>query len=199
MKGIAQALMGQSAQLKLIADKVDDSDIKKELNDLAESADIYRKSFDDLFDMFGIFSDTTKASNKKVSFSNMFERIDTGFNFFLKQFNITLTYDTVKPTWKVPKLNQVEAYSVLINLISNSIKSLIASDTMDRKIHISVERNNAQYHMCVQDNGIGLKEEYWEKVFEACTFDPEGKLYSSISSALGDEQLSNINKGSGLG
>ncbi|MGR5363624.1 sensor histidine kinase [Vibrio mediterranei] len=199
VKGIAQALMGQSAQLKLIVDKIDDPEIKKELNDLAESADIYRKSFDDLFDMFGIFSDTTKASNKKISFSNMFERVGTGFNFFLKQFNIELTYDTVKPTWKVPKLNQVEAYSVLINLLSNSIKSLIASDTMDRKIHISVERSDTLYTMCVQDNGIGLKEEYWEKVFEARTFDPEGKLYSSISSALGDEQLSNINKGSGLG
>ncbi|EMK6985810.1 HAMP domain-containing histidine kinase, partial [Vibrio alginolyticus] len=51
----------------------------------------------------------------------------------------------------------------------------------------------------VLDNGIGLSEEHWDKVFEARTYDPEGKLYSSVSSKLGDEKISNLGKGSGLG
>jgi len=100
---------------------------------------------------------------------------------------------------KVPKLNQAEAYSVLINLLSNSVKSLIASKTTDRKLHVSLLKSDFNYIMVVKDNGIGLSEEHWEKVFEARTYDPENKLYSSLSSQLGDEQLSNLGKGSGLG
>ncbi|CAK1839902.1 histidine kinase [Vibrio crassostreae] len=199
VKGIAQALLGQSAQLKLIANKINDPEIKKELTNMAISADMYKKSFDDLFELFEVFSDSASNTKKKISFSNLFYKVNTGFKFFTKQFKIELTFDEVNPTWKVPKLSPAEAYSVLINLLSNSIKSLIASHSEERRLHVSINRVGSDYTMLVQDNGIGLSKEHWEKVFEARTYDPEGKLYSSISSLLGDEQLSNINKGSGLG
>ena len=145
------------------------------------------------------FSDSASNTKKKISFKNLFSRVETGFSFFTQQFNIKLSFDDVNPTWKVPKLNQAEAYSVLINLLSNSVKSLIASKTEVRKLHVALNRDDKTYTLIVKDNGIGLSEEHWEKVFEARTYDPEDKLYSSISSQLGDEQLSNLGKGSGLG
>lgn len=199
VKGIAHTLLSQSAELKLIANKVNDPSIKTRLNEMADSASLYKKSFDDLFELFDVFSDSANSAKKKISFTNLFSRVDTGFRFFTQQFNIELTFDEVNPIWKVPKLNQAEAYSVLINLLSNSVKSLIASDAEKRQLHVSVERIDSDYTMIVKDNGIGLSEEHWDKVFEARTYDPEGKLYSSVSSQLGDEKLSNLGKGSGLG
>jgi signal transduction histidine kinase len=199
VKGIAHTLLSQSAELKLIADQVGDVSIRNKLNEMAESASLYKKSFDDLFELFDVFSDSASNSNKKISFKNLFSRVETGFSFFTQQFKIKLTFEDVNPTWKVPKLNQAEAYSVLINLLSNSVKSLIASKTTDRKLHVSLLKSDFNYIMVVKDNGIGLSEEHWEKVFEARTYDPENKLYSSLSSQLGDEQLSNLGKGSGLG
>ncbi|KOO15521.1 hypothetical protein AKJ18_11085 [Vibrio xuii] len=199
VKGIAQTLMSQSAQLKLIADKIQDTEIKDELLTMAESANVYKKSFDDLFELFEVFSDSTSNTGKKITYRSLFNRIETGFRFFLKQYDIDLEFTDVSPVWGVPKLNQAEAYSVIINLISNSIKSLIASDSTTRAIQVSVENDDGTHYISVRDNGIGLKKEHWEKVFEARTFDPEGKLYSSVSSKLGDEKLSNLGKGSGLG
>jgi len=199
VKGIAHSLLSQSSELKLIADKVEDPSIKAKLTEMAKGASLYKQSFDDLFELFDVFSDSASNTKKKISFKNLFSRVKTGFSFFTKQFNIKLTFDEVSPTWKVPKLNQAEAYSVLINLLSNSIKSLIASKSKVRKLHVSLRREESSYSMIVQDNGIGLSEEHWEKVFEARVYDPEGKLYSSVSSELSDEQLSNLGKGSGLG
>lgn len=199
VKGIAHTLISQSAQLKLIANKIDDTDIKAELLSIAKNADEYKKSFDDLFELFEVFSDSTNKSAKKITYRNLFNRIQTGFRFFLKQYDIELKFEDVSPVLGVPKLNHAEAYSVLINLISNSIKSLIASDSQKRLIQVSVSKDDSTHFITVKDNGIGLKKEHWGKVFEARTYDPEGKLYSSVSSKLGDEKLSNLGKGSGLG
>ncbi|AWG85285.1 ATP-binding protein [Vibrio parahaemolyticus] len=199
VKGIAQTLISQSAQLKLIADKINDEDVKQELLSIANSAEMHKRSFDDLFELFEVFSDSTSKSAKKVTYRSLFNRIQTGFRFFLKQYGITLQFEDVSPILGVPKLNSAEAYSVLINLISNSIKSLIASDSEQRLIQVGVVKENDTHYITVRDNGIGLKKEHWKKVFEPRTFDPEGKLYSSVSSKLGDEKLSNLGKGSGLG
>nr|WP_303660126.1 HAMP domain-containing sensor histidine kinase [Vibrio cholerae] len=160
---------------------------------------MHKRSFDDLFELFEVFSDSTSKSAKKVTYRSLFNRIQTGFRFFLKQYGITLQFEDVSPILGVPKLNSAEAYSVLINLISNSIKSLIASDSEQRLIQVGVLKENDTHYITVRDNGIGLKKEHWKKVFEPRTFDPEGKLYSSVSSKLGDEKLSNLGKGSGLG
>lgn len=199
VKGIAQTLTSQSAHLKFIAEKVNDKEIRNELLSMSQSADMYKKSFDDLFELFEIFSDSTSNLSKKVTYRNLFNRIQTGFRFFLKQYGIELNFEDINPILGVPKLNSAEAYSVLINLISNSIKSLIASDSDKRQILVSVVKENDIHCIFVRDNGIGLKKEHWEKVFEPRIFDPEGKLYSSVSSKLGDEKLSNLGKGSGLG
>ncbi|EJN8560409.1 ATP-binding protein [Vibrio alginolyticus] len=199
VKGIAQTLETQSKRLEYIASKIDDIGLKKELKCMAESADLYQNSFNNLFGLFDVFSESSENANKKISYINLFNSVQTGFKFFIKQFNIELSFEKVNPTLRIPKLNQAEAYSVLINLLSNSIKSLIASNTVNRKVHVSIQRNGDKHILQVLDNGIGLSEEHWDKVFEARTYDPEGKLYSSVSSKLGDEKISNLGKGSGLG
>lgn len=199
VKGIAHTLLSQSAELKSVASQISDESIRGKLLGMADSATYYKKSFDNLFELFDVFSDSSSNTARKISYKNLFDRVKTGFSFFTKQYNIELTFNEVNPIWKVPRLNQAEAYSVLINLLSNSIKSLIASNSNKRCIHISISRDENSYYMSVMDNGIGLAVQHWEKVFEARVYDPESKLYSSVSSELTDEQLSNLGKGSGLG
>ncbi|EKO3803711.1 ATP-binding protein [Vibrio harveyi] len=199
VKGIAQTLSTQSKRLEHIARKIEDEAIKEELTKMAKSAELYQESFNNLFGLFDVFSESSENASKKISYVNLFKKVQIGFKFFIQQFGIELTFDSVNPTIRVAKLNQAEAYSVLINLLSNSIKSLIASNNEKRSIHVSLQRNNGEHILIVKDNGIGLSEEHWEKVFEARTYDPEGKLYSSVSSKIGDDKLSNLGKGSGLG
>ncbi|MBN8110542.1 hypothetical protein, partial [Vibrio vulnificus] len=85
----------------------------------------------------------------KVTYRSLFNRIQTGFRFFLKQYGITLQFEDVSPILGVPKLNSAEAYSVLINLISNSIKSLIASDSEQRLIQVGVVKENDTHYITV--------------------------------------------------
>lgn len=48
------------------------------------------------------------------------------------------------------------------NLLSNAIKFHVQDSP---RIHVSVESINDQYRFCVQDNGIGIDPEFFDKIF----------------------------------
>jgi light-regulated signal transduction histidine kinase (bacteriophytochrome) len=68
----------------------------------------------------------------------------------------------------VDKLPLIYAYKspmrqVFQNLISNALKYSNKNDTC--QIHISVEENPEGWQFCIADNGIGIDEEFHEKIF----------------------------------
>lgn len=200
VRGISQTLLSHASGLKFLSERLKhDDELKIQLLNMASDAEKYKDSFDNLFKLFDVFSDSTSKGNKKTSYKNLFENVQKAFHFFSEQFKITLDFGFVNPTYQIPKLNQAEAYSVLINLISNSMKSLIASRTKKRIVKVEVERKKEYDLLTVMDNGIGLSKQHWERVFEPKVHDPEGTLYSSIDSKLNNTKLSNLGKGSGLG
>lgn len=58
---------------------------------------------------------------------------------------------------------RIKLGQVLTNLISNAVKY---TDREDAMIRIHCKELAAEYHFTVSDNGIGIEEEYHEKVFE---------------------------------
>ncbi len=59
--------------------------------------------------------------------------------------------------------NIVELKRLLQNLITNAIKFRKKDATPH--VHISAEENKFEYHFTVKDNGIGIEEEYKERIF----------------------------------
>lgn len=49
------------------------------------------------------------------------------------------------------------------------------------------------------DNGIGLKEEYFNEVFVPFISDPEGVLYKSLEEKINPEDKMIVGSGTGLG
>ncbi|TNC81496.1 MAG: hypothetical protein C9356_09205 [Oleiphilus sp.] len=197
-KGILSSLTFYSDRLEQLASGFKDEKIAEELDNFSRQIKEDSVYYQDITNLFDVFSDSKKHTEQKTSFYSALNSIQKGLGYLLNEFDISISLRKVKPSILSNKLNRAEVYSILINSISNSIKALVASSP-PREIAISTFMSSDKICLKIQDNGIGLKQEYWESVFNPFISDPSGVIYSSLITKLQDEQLTTLGKGSGLG
>ena len=93
---------------------------------------------------------------------------------------------------------EAELYAILLNIFSNSIKSVIAKG-IRRNIKIIAKREDGRSIINVIDNGIGIKANNFENVFIPFNADPDNRLYPKLKETLNPEDRLIIGTGSGLG
>ncbi|HEY0029871.1 MAG TPA: ATP-binding protein [Bacteroidia bacterium] len=96
-----------------------------------------------------------------------FDRIETNVLLDRVQQNLNSKIMENKVAIKIDKLPSINGDSVLIsqlfqNLIENAIKF---KGERDPEIKISGKKNEGEFLFSVADNGIGISEEYWDKIF----------------------------------
>ena len=95
-------------------------------------------------------------------------------------------------------MSEAELFAILLNPISNSIKSVLAAGK-DRRIQISGSRENGRTLIRLKDSGVGIDLSRFEEVFEPFKADPEQKLYALLDENLNPEDKHIVGTGSGLG
>lgn len=70
------------------------------------------------------------------------------------------------PSLPAVNIDPIQIQQVVLNLVLNSVDALEARDSAERRVHIgtSLESGN-EIRVSVQDNGIGLLQEYKDKLF----------------------------------
>lgn len=99
-------------------------------------------------------------SFKAVTLESIIKEVETDLSYALNSKKIRL----IKPNL-LPVLygNETQLKMVFRNLVSNSIKF---SDKPDPFIEIGCKDYDDDYYLCfVRDNGIGIEEKYFEKIF----------------------------------
>ncbi len=61
------------------------------------------------------------------------------------------------------KANKLQISQLFQNLISNGVKY---NQSESPKIHVTYQQENRQLNLFIQDNGIGIEEAYFDKIFE---------------------------------
>lgn len=169
---------------------------KKEVEDLAQSFRDTSNRFDQLSKLFGIFTAAQRREKKRFYLRKAVDVIKDGFGFVIGTFGIVLDTTGIDEDLKTPALREAELYSILVNLLSNALKAVLAADS-DR---IAIEAGrNGKFYIRVNDNGVGLSKKNWLEVFEPLVVDPEHKIYPKLSGRLGDKDLVALGRGSGLG
>ncbi|MEW8287220.1 MAG: sensor histidine kinase [Candidatus Thiodiazotropha endolucinida] len=195
VKGTIAALNTHALYIENLLSKVS----SKHKNELMEMADSLRNSshrFNQLSRLFGVFSAAKSLDKKRFFLLERLDVIKSGFAFIVKEFKIDFDISCISENIKTPRILEAELYSILVNLITNSIKALIAGNGKKIKVEASIETG---FVMTIMDDGVGLAEKYWVDVFEPLTIDPDNKIYSKLSIKLGDKDLSALGKGTGLG
>ena len=142
--------------------------------------------------------DSKNESLKRLSIRDKISQSIKVFNLIRKGYKIDINYDEVPNNLLTSNVYEAELYAILINLLSNSIKSVIAKGK-DRKIKFSAEKDGKTIKLRIYDTGVGLDPEKDEDIFIPFISDPRDELYSKLAKKLNAEDKYIVGTGSGLG
>lgn len=169
------------------------------LLDIATSLRQTRNHFMSLEKLIGIFSSTHKIENKKIRVQDAVNSVVDGFAFITKAYNIVIKIDIDNKFLRTTPMPEASFYSILVNLLSNSIKAVLAvKNCQKREILISASRGE-KLVLDISDNGIGLDQSLWEDVFKPLITDPTGEIYQRLEQTSDLDDLAVLGKGTGLG
>jgi signal transduction histidine kinase len=143
-------------------------------------------------------SDKSRAKPGRVAIKTKIKNVEKVFELITSKYGISIDYSGVPNNVVVNRFLEAEIYSIFLNLISNSIKAVIAGGKR-KEIQIEAHSENGVAHIIVRDSGIGLSPDRFKEVFAPFISDPEGKLYVNLEDQLNPEDDMIVGTGSGLG
>jgi signal transduction histidine kinase len=197
-KSLLGLLTADVGQLSSIMKKLSVKDART-VDDIRKDLLNARDRFLELFDMtslIGIQSRTTKPSRLALK-----ERAVSSVNCFRlirERYDIKIVTDKIPNKIMVGPMLEAELYAILLNPLSNSIKSIIAADKQ-KLIEIAAKRINGNTIINIRDTGLGLDEKHLDDVFIPFVADPSGRLYEGLDRKLNPEDKYIVGTGSGLG
>lgn len=187
-----------SSRLRALAKKVPTH--SEELNALSEQLGDTQTQLARLVDMTGIvgaFRSDQRAVD--VNLKAAIEKAVSCFRLIVENYSIQVDIAGVRPAMLIGPIIEGEVYSILINILSNAIKSLIASGKPQKLIRIWTEEFERKAFLRIADNGLGLDEKHFTDVFTPFISDPTGLLYDLLEENANPEDAAAFGTGSGLG
>ncbi len=198
VKSLLGLLEQNQGTLGIIENKLKAQDrvlVKEMRHDLIETKD----RFDELLSLTSLMGiDSRNAQPADLALRERIERAAKAFQLIENRYGISLDYTDVPNNIVVNAIIEAELYAILLNALSNSIKSVIAGGE-EKKIKITAEREKGRAVIRIMDTGIGINPSYYDDVFIPFIADPEGKLYKQLSKRLNPEDKYIVGTGSGLG
>ena len=174
-------------------------DQQNEMKNLAESFKVTRDRFDQYIKFFTVLSQKTKITDKKeISLKKCSEEIIESFDYLINYYNLNKPIIDIPDNLRSKPMIEAEFYSILINLLSNSIKAIIASPE-GKNIVIKARKANGKIILSILDDGIGISDNYRQMAFTPLNPDPEKRLYKALEQRIADKDLAALGRGTGLG
>lgn len=129
------------------------------------------------------------GANDSIIITNLIEDALTLNKTIYSNIDINIKRD-FKPIKEVVT-DRVKLLQIFVNLIKNSIESIIEQDPEHKEIILSVQQQDDTYFSIqLGDNGVGIKEEHLEKIFSfGFTTKKEGHGFGLHSSAISIQDM----------
>lgn len=197
-----KSLLSWFEQVRISLDRVRQRISKPEarkLSDVIRDFGATKERLLELLSMTSLISiNPQKAQAIDLTLRPRLERAIRSFDLIKNNYGIDINVDQVPPTLQVGPILEAELFSVLLNLLSNALKSVIAAGGR-RKVMVAAARHNGKVVMNIRDTGVGLNEEHYEEVFTPFSADPDDRLYRGLDTKLNPEDEYIVGTGSGLG
>jgi signal transduction histidine kinase len=198
VRTVIGTLGASSLRLEQLAGNLPDH--KKEFLELSSQLREVKGRFDNLVSMTGIVGAFRRADNLlELHLKTAAERATRCFQLITENYGISIDQTAVPTDLVVGPMVEGELYTILINLLSNSIKSVIAAGGVARRIRIDASQTGKKVVIRIMDNGLGLSEDFFQEVFTPFISDPSGSLYDKLEEHANPEDASIFGTGSGLG
>jgi signal transduction histidine kinase len=150
-------------------------------------------------ELFGIFIEAgsqRKASREKVS--DVVDDVISATEYIANYYNVEIQSE-VPSVLRTPPMYKSETYSIIINLVTNSIKAVGASGGKADKILIRGTQTDDGIQIRVYDTGVGIPKTAQEEAFEPLISDPADNIYTSLSDQMPTDLSEQLGRGTGLG
>lgn len=196
-----KSLLSWFEQVSISLDRVRRNVNATEATKLAKIRDEFdstKKRFLELLSMTSLISVSSRKSEPaRLTLRPRLERAIQSFDLITRNYEIEIDI-YVPGTLQVGPMLEAELFAVILNVLSNAIKSVIAGGGR-KKIMVTASRRGSQVVLNIRDSGIGVKEEHYEQVFTPFVADPDKRLYRGIDAKLNPEDQYIVGTGSGLG
>jgi len=171
----------------------------KKCRQVREGLESTKRRFIELLDMTALVGvESRNARPARLALAARLKKAVECFALVIGSYDIKLDVSGVPNRLQVGPMLEAELYAILLNVISNAIKSVIAAGGK-KEIHFDATRTDGLTTIHVRDTGIGLDESIYEDVFVPFVADPQAELYPALASRLNPEDEYIVGTGSGLG
>ncbi len=171
----------------------------KKVAEMREEISESKQRFEELLEMTDLISvDSKGAKAHALALKDRVEKAVGCYSLVLRKYDIDVDYKRIADQLKTGKMLEAELYSILLNVLSNAIKAVIAKGKT-KKIMIKADKTNEGTRINILDTGIGVKIESSSDLFIPFIADPEGTMYSLLERRINPEDEYIVGTGSGLG
>jgi signal transduction histidine kinase len=166
---------------------------------VADDVDELKERFEQQMNLFGLLTesgDDMQAEREPVE-EAVDELVDS-LMYISREYDIRIESD-VPVNLYTPPMHRPELYSILVNLITNSIKAVIADAGDDKRILIHGTKEDDEVVLRVSDTGVGLPSNHEQDIMDPLISDPEGTLYDQLDEQMPPRLSSQLGSGTGLG
>lgn len=198
VKTLLGVLERNKNSLEILSEKLQPKQ-KKEITDINKEFNELKIRLNELLNMTSLVgSDNRKMKAGQVALLERVKKVEKVFELITSKYKISIEHKGIPNNIAFKNILEAEVYSILLNVLSNSIKSVIAAGK-SRRIQLSAEKVNGINVLKIRDSGIGLNPKKFEEVFIPFISDPEGKLYKNLEKRINPEDNMIVGSGSGLG
>ena len=198
VKGLLGDLDNYSTSLGSIAKQLTGVAAKK-VGEIREEISETKKRFRELLDMNSLISvDSRKAKKETLALKEKVEKAKRCYRLVLNKYDIEVDCSKIPNQLNTGKMLEAELYSILLNVLSNSIKAVIAGGKV-KKIMVTALKVKEGTKINILDTGVGVELESSNDLFVPFIADPRGTMYSLLSKRINPEDEYIVGTGSGLG
>lgn len=189
IKGVRSSVAGNIVNLSRLADSLE---VGQKQDLFKEGIGWMETATDRMFDLggyiAGLMSSTESRELKSHSIKGVIERFMEQFSQYAKRQHIGFTAEIKQENLRTTEMHSSEIDSILLNLMTNSIKAIKKSKSPTRRIHISAFEDREQVVIRFEDNGTGVDPTIAHRIFDPF-----------FTTTIGSEEDSVAGPGTGLG
>jgi len=167
IKGAERALIANLLLLDELVQLVSDTDLRTLLQE--QHGDLDRAA-NRLFDIGGyiggLMSRTESRELRDHSVKGVIDRFTEQFSGYMAKQKVSFKIDVEPPEMRTTAMHGAELDSVLLNFLTNSIKSMKRAKVGERKVRIEARRTGRHVTIAFEDNGVGIDPDIQDRVFD---------------------------------
>ncbi|CAI8774178.1 Histidine kinase [Pseudomonas chlororaphis] len=203
IKGVRSSVSANITNLSSITEGLEDGEDRRSLT---EGINWIETATNRMFDLggyiAGLMSSTESRELRTLSIKGVIERFIEQFQKYIERQHIKFVTEIPQQNLQTIAMHSSEIDSILLNLMTNSIKSIKKSKNTPRKIRIQSFEDDGDVVILFEDNGTGVPDDIAHRIFDpffTTTVGIEDDTVAGPGTGLGLKIISDIAQSYGGG